>query len=55
MLPYSAVDIVSLVAANFSDEPVRRPHSLRTRIIAFVALMEVAALWVGAGAFTSLT
>ena len=55
MLPYSAVDIVTLMNANFTDAPVRRRHSFRNRIIAFVALFEVAALWVGAGALTSLT
>ena len=55
LLPYTAVDIVTLMNANFTDEPVRRPHSLRTRIIAFVALFEVAALWVGTGALTQLT
>jgi hypothetical protein len=31
MLPYSAVDIVTLMSANFTDEPVRRQRSLLSR------------------------
>ena len=55
MLPYSAVDIVSLMNASFAEDAPRRRRSILSRLIVLVALVEVAALWSAAGALTSLT
>ena len=54
-LPYSAVDIVNLMSASLAEQPIRRPGSILSRLVFLVALVELTALWAGAGALASLT